>query len=103
MTVKPPDSTERLKAALLELPESQDRDLILQRAAANIYHDFKSDFPAPKRLLVKHLRDAGLNALASRVIEGEFDQTKEEADEWSKTPEGKETLQAIGLLDEDKD
>ena len=36
--------------------------------------------------------------MAQRVIAGEFDASKEESDEWARSPEGQETL---GLLADD--
>lgn len=75
-------ATERLVAALeVEIKLIHDSnnecrvgaDLILQRAKACVYHDFKTQLAAPKHQLVSDLRQVGMERLAQRVIEGDFD------------------------------
>lgn len=78
-------STERLVAALeIEqklLPEGHHRQfaqLVIDRAKAFHYHDFKSPHAAPKHELVEQLRQLNMRELAKRVINGEFDEGRED-------------------------
>lgn len=54
---------------------------ICDRARAGEFHDFKSEHAAPKCALVDALRDASLNTVAARVIDGEFDETVDAEDQ----------------------
>lgn len=38
---------------------------------------------------------AALAAMVSRVIDGDFDATREESDEWARSPEGQETFRQL--------
>jgi hypothetical protein len=52
----------------------------------------------PEHLLVHELRSLMLPtamALAERVIAGEFDATKEESDQWARSPEGRAAMRAL--------
>lgn len=53
---------------------------IIARARRGDFHCFKSPYDVPKVELVNALRTASLNALARRVIAGEFDETPDAAD-----------------------
>jgi hypothetical protein len=53
---------------------------IIAGAKAAHFHDFKSHLPMPKVSLVMLLREAGLQAIATRVIAGEFDETADAED-----------------------
>ncbi len=49
---------------------------LIERARRGEYHDFKnSTFAAPKQALVHDLRTLGLNDLALRVMNGDFDES----------------------------
>lgn len=95
----------RLARALQEIP-GMPRDMIT-RAVDGYYHDFLSPLTFPEMQLVADLRElavqpttgpkarAALVAMADRVIQGDFDATKEESDEWSASPEGRETFRQL--------
>ena len=51
-------------------------------ARAGRYDDFESESATPMMDLVHDLQALGRNDLAARAINGEFDSTKEEAEEW---------------------
>ena len=51
-------------------------------AESGQYDDFLSDSPTPIVNLVRDLQFVGLHDLAMRVMGGEFDATKEEAEAW---------------------
>jgi len=54
---------------------------ICERARRGEFHDFKSEHAAPKYALVDALRNASLNTVAARVIDGEFDETADAEDQ----------------------
>jgi hypothetical protein len=83
-------TTERLARALEEAKAPQD---MIARARAGYYDDFKSQDATPIVRLVEHANLHGLYDIADRAIDGEFDATKEESDEWMRSPEGQEVLQ----------
>jgi len=47
---------------------------IIAKAKAGYYHDFESPVATPKMELVKDLRDVGFTDIASRVINGDYDE-----------------------------
>lgn len=55
---------------------------MVSRAAAGYYDDFESPIATPCTQLVHDLRGLKKLELAERVISGEFDAPKEEADAW---------------------
>lgn len=79
---------EKLVAALTEAgaPES-----VINKARVGYYDDFESTIATPIMSLVSDLQAAGLNELAARAMNGDFDSTKEEAEAWYQR-EGKDVL-----------
>jgi hypothetical protein len=68
------------------------------KAATGFYHDFLSPLDLPTTALVNDLAAAGTPAaltLRNRVIEGEFDATQQESEEWANSSEGQETFAAL--------
>ena len=65
------------------------------KAAEGFYHDYLSPLATPDLQLEADLRAAGTpaaEALRQRHLNGEFDASDEESDEWAKSPEGQETF-----------
>jgi hypothetical protein len=71
------------------------------RAATGFYHDFLSPLDLPEMALVTALGAAAtahpdkaqaIEALRKRVINGEFDASAEEGEEWAASPDGQETF-----------
>lgn len=86
----PADSTrERLAQALIDA--GFVHAAMIGAARSGLYDDFLSDEAMPLHLLVGHLQQYGDKALPlrQRVMEGEFDSTKEEADAWAASEDGK--------------
>lgn len=82
---------DKLSAALFEA----GLDDMAAKAAAGWYDDYLSPLVTPTTQLVTDLRNAGgaaAMALAQRVIDGDFDATREEAEAWAASQEGQETL-----------
>lgn len=73
---------------------------MIQRARDGYYHDFLSPLATPEMQLVADLRELAskpatprnsrdlLRELAQAVIDGEYDASKEESDQWAASPEG---------------
>jgi len=97
-------TTVKLARALKAVP-GVPADMI-QRVRDGYYHDFLSPLEFPEIQLVKDLRELAdrpatprnsrplLRALAKDVINGQYDASKEESDEWARSPEGQETMAA---------
>jgi hypothetical protein len=65
------------------------------KAATGYYHDYLSPLAMPCLQLAVDLAAAGTPAalaLRTRHLNGEFDATKEESDEWAASPDGQETF-----------
>jgi hypothetical protein len=72
--------------------------MLAARARRDEFHDFKSPHAMPEHELVAELRKEGgraAKAIAQRVINGEFDATKEESDAWMASPEGQEAMRML--------
>jgi hypothetical protein len=87
-------SSQKLVQALAELNDAALVP-IMNKAQQDYYHDFKSPLAMPEHQLVHDLRILGHESLAQRVINGEFDATKEEADAWAKSPEGQQAFRDL--------
>lgn len=98
-------TTVKLSKALAAIP-GVPREMI-QHAVDGYYHDFLSPLTFPELQLVADLRELAalpatprnsrplLREMAQRVIDGEFDASKEESDAWAASPEGQETFQQL--------
>lgn len=86
---------DRLAQALREANAPEE---MISRAEAGQYDDFEAvDTATPIVDLVHACRAFGLNDLAERAMNGEFDATKEEAEEWMNGPEGQETYRRLNV------
>jgi hypothetical protein len=68
------------------------------KAAEGYYHDFLSPLDFPEMQLCADLALVGTHdalMLRQRCINGEFDATKEESDEWATSAEGKEAFNRL--------
>lgn len=75
-----------------DLPE------MASKAATGYYHDFLSPLDLPVMQLAADLAQAGTPAalaLWQRAINGEFDATLEESDEWATSADGQATFDAL--------
>lgn len=66
------------------------------KARGKHYDDFESDLMSPIRQLAEDATAAGLHDIALRAMSGEYDGTKEEAEQWAKSAEGRETIAFFG-------
>jgi hypothetical protein len=68
------------------------------RAATGWYHDYLSPLDTPAITLADDLAVAATPeamALRARHLDGEFDATKEESDQWANSPDGQETFRHL--------
>jgi hypothetical protein len=68
------------------------------KAAQGYYHDFLSPLATPELTLMAELAEVGTPAamaLRKRVMNGDFDATKEESDEWAKSEAGQAIAKAL--------
>ena len=82
-------TTKRLADALRQAGAPAE---MIARAQAGAYDDLKSQSATPILDLVNDYRRAGLNAIASRTSDGEFDAAPWESEEWAHSPEGQMLL-----------
>ncbi len=77
------------------LKEANAPITMVVRARQAYYDDYRSPLPMPINQLVADCRAAGLNDIAERAINGEFDGTKEESDAWAASEEGQATFREL--------
>ena len=68
------------------------------QAAEGYYHDFLSPLATPCLQLAEDLAMAGTPealALRARHLNGEFDATREESDEWANGPDGHSAIASL--------
>ena len=78
---------------------------LAERAADGMYHDYLSPLAMPEMQLIRDLTDAmyertpdagqAIAALRKKVIDGHFDASDEESDEWANSPDGRETFSML--------
>lgn len=59
-----------------------------KRAETGEFDDYADTYVCPITQLYQELMTAGFTKFAARVASGEFDATKEESDEWARSPSG---------------
>lgn len=67
------NTKETLVADLLERPQSEHRDQIIEMARRGVFHDHESDCPTPKALLIDVLSRFGFPDLAGKARDGGYD------------------------------
>lgn len=65
------------------------------RADTGEFDDYADTHVCPITQLYTELKAAGFHKFASRVASGEFDATKEESDEWMRSPSGQEAARQL--------
>lgn len=61
-----------------------------KRAETGEFDDYADTYTCPITQLYTELMGAGFTKFATRVANGEFDATREESDEWARSPSGQE-------------
>jgi hypothetical protein len=74
------------------------------KARGGYYHDYLSPLATPEMELIRDLAEAAkarkdkrdqIMEMRSRAINGAFDATREESDEWAESEEGQEIFQRL--------
>lgn len=81
-------AAELRKVADLAPTNAEKYEAFAKRAETGEFDDFGSMYACPITQLYTELIAAGFKKFAARVADGEFDATKEESDEWARSPEG---------------
>lgn len=79
-------TAERLARALTEAGAPA---AMIERARAGYYDDYRSPLALPQLQLRNDALALGLHAVAEGVVNGEWDATPEESDEWARSDEGR--------------
>lgn len=87
----------RTKEKLALALEDEGLDDMALLARAGRYDDCESESATPIADLVSALRALGKERLARSAMSGDFDCTKEEADAWAASPEGKAVFEQLGV------
>jgi hypothetical protein len=66
-----------------------------KRAETGEFDDYADTYVCPITQLHNELVAAGFTKFAARVADGEFDATKEESDEWARSPAGQDILNRL--------
>lgn len=85
---------DRLAAELRKVAEkasqtnAEEYEAFAKRAETGEFDDYADTHVCPITQLYSELSAAGFTKFAARVANGEFDATKEESDEWARSPSG---------------
>ena len=85
---------DKLAAALREVAtkaapaNAAKYEAFAKRAETGEFDDYADTYVCPITQLYSELTAAGFAKFAARVANGEFDATKEESDEWARSPSG---------------
>ena len=98
MTERTRDRLARELRAVAEVasPDNATKyEAFAKRAETGEFDDYADTYVCPITQLHAELSAAGLTKFAARVAAGEFDATKEESDEWARSPQGQEVANAL--------
>lgn len=82
------ETADRLAAAIREVATERRHHKLAERAATGEFGDYADTHVCPITELHRLCRQYGLHSLADRVADGEFDASKEESNEWARSPSG---------------
>lgn len=85
----------RKVAAIAGADNAAKYEAFAVRAATGEFDDYADTYACPITQLHSELTMAGLTKFAARVANGEFDATKEESDEWARSPSGQEAARQL--------
>jgi hypothetical protein len=82
-------AAELRRVAAIALPHNAAKyEAFAKRAETGEFDDYADTYVCPITRLYSELMAAGFTKFAARVANGEFDATKEEGDEWARSPSG---------------
>ena len=85
----------RKVAAIAGKDNAAKYEAFAKRAETGEFDDYADTHVCPITQLHHELTAAGFTKFASRVANGEFDATKEESDEWARSPSGQEAAKSL--------
>jgi hypothetical protein len=89
-------AAELRKVAAMAMPDHAAKyEAFAVRALTGEFDDYADTYACPVTQLYNELRQAGFTKFAARVANGEFDATKEESDEWARSPYGQEAARHV--------
>lgn len=89
-------AAELRKVAAKTSPDNAAKyEAFAKRAETGEFDDYADTYFCPITQLYSELRAAGFAKFAARVAKGEFDATKEESDEWARSPSGQEAAKQL--------
>lgn len=88
-------AADKLAAAIKSYNHDGKHDKLMARAAAGEFTDYSDAHACPITELHRLCRKYGLNELAERIADGEFDATIEESDEWMKSQSGQDIAKEL--------
>jgi hypothetical protein len=82
--------------ALQASPANAEKyEAFAKRAETGEFDDYADTYGCPITQLHAELVAAGFTKFAARVANGEFDATKEESDEWARSPSGQDAAKQL--------
>ena len=89
-------ASELRKIAAIASPANAAKyEAFAARAETGEFDDYADTYICPITQLHSELITAGFTKFAARVAAGEFDATKEESDEWARSPSGQEAAKRL--------
>ncbi len=89
-------AAELRKIASVASPENAaGYEAFAKRAETGEFDDYADTYVCPITQLWTELNGAGFTKFAARVANGEFDATKEESDEWARSPSGQDAAKQL--------
>lgn len=88
-------AAELRKVATLSTQHTAQYEAFAKRAETGEFDDYADAYVCPITQLHAELTAAGFTKFAARVAAGEFDATKEESDEWMRSPSGQDAARRL--------
>jgi len=89
-------ASELRKIAAKAAPGNAEKyEAFAKRADTGEFDDYADTYACPITQLYSELIAAGFTKFADRVARGEFDATKEESDEWARSPSGQDAAKHL--------
>jgi len=89
-------AAELRKIASVASPHNAGKyEAFARRAETGEFDDYADTYVCPITQLYAELTAAGFTQFAVRVADGEFDATKEESDEWARSPSGQDAAKRL--------
>ena len=88
-------TAQRLAAAIREAATETRHHKLADRAATGEFADYSDAHVCGITECHRLCRQSGLNSIADRLANGEFDATKEESDEWARSPSGQDAAKQL--------